>query len=80
MSDTVKTNNTELVDFGFLVLAVVSTIVAGIGALGIASAMVLEDGGALFLSLLPLVAGAVGFKISLKKHLAIEAADRSSEA
>lgn len=74
------TQHSEAADFGLLLLAAASSIIAGIGALGVASAMVLEDGGALFISLLPLVAGAVGFRISLKKHLAIEAAERSSEA
>ena len=56
--------------FGLMLAALFSSMVAGIGVLGAVSAMVLEDGGALFFSVAAIIVGAIGFKVSLKRHLA----------
>lgn len=56
--------------FGLMFAALFSSIVAGLGVLGAVSAMVLEDGGALFFSVAAITVGAIGFNVSLKRHLA----------
>lgn len=64
--------------FGLMLAALFSSVVAGVGVLGAASAMHLEDGGALFFSVAAIALGAVGFKISLKRHLATGVDNSSS--
>lgn len=56
--------------FGLMLAALFSSIVAGIGVLGAVSAMALEDSGALFFSIAAITVGAIGFRVSLKRHLA----------
>lgn len=56
--------------FWLLLAAVFSSFVAGLGVLGAVSAMHLEDGGALLFSIAAITVGAIGFRVSLKRHLA----------
>lgn len=53
-------------DFGLLLLAGFGVFVGGLGALGMFSAFALEDGGALFFSLLAIAFGVVTFNLTFK--------------
>lgn len=54
-------------DFGLLLLAGAGVFVGGLGALGMFSAFALEDGGALFFSILAIAFGVVTFNVTFKK-------------
>lgn len=60
-------------DFGLLLLAGFGVFVGGLGALGMFSAFALEDGGALFFSILAIAFGVVTFNLTFKKKPAFAA-------
>ena len=78
LADFLRNLAEDLKPAAMLLLATISVSVAGIGALAIVSAVILQDSGWLFIGTMAMIAGSVGFNVLLKMHLAIEAAEREA--